>query len=629
MLAVRELEMFCAVAVWETASIAHRQSWRNATGIFVTIERVAYKRSRLVRLLDADNTGPTQVYLRTYSPRMRLMARSPGRMLAEKKKGQIEDMTPRSSLNRREFVRNTTACGLGILASGAWMLKLAAEIAPASRTSHSVAAEIPTFHLPERPIEEPLPWEKMADAFDQCVMDRKNGVLRARPDGRRYFTSALEAEEDGGLTTFAPLVLGKALRGQDVSPYLPSLGAYFSEKAGIYLDSPNATLCEYWYLMNINAMAAAITRMTMNNDPIAVDRVRRSADRLILLAHRISYNFNEQGYKFDRKIPFTNQDRFRQPDTVGGYAYNMLLAYEMFGSSRYLEEASIGLTHYQSFSRNPWYEIPSGAMACLAAARMSLHDPSIDLQKIIGFALDTQQGPMQLGSWNGRDVNGLMQGFHSEPQDEAYSMESMVALPYLLPMVRYRPELAPLIARYALNVSANVRWFFPEYLPANQQSRPDLTTAVPYERIDKVHAGVSPYASGDYKSHRSIYGGAYILWWDAIVRPTDDKYILQLDASRTDFLSRKTFPTYVYYNPWKGHRSVSLAAPPIFQNKRIEIYDLSQHRMMQKGAHENLKVELEPLSAKALVVLPAGAKEKMEGTVRTFDGIPVDYGPLS
>lgn len=511
------------------------------------------------------------------------------------------------------------------------MNKLAAEMVPYSHSqkSHGAAAEISTFHLPERPIEEPLRWEKMADAFNQCIMDTKNGVLRARPNGTRYFTSALEAEEDGGLTTFAPLVLGKALRGEDVSTFLPSLGEYFSEKAGIFLDSQNATLCEYWYLLNINAMAAAITRMTMKNDPLAVDRVRRSADRLILLARQISYNFNDQGYKFDQHIPFTNQDRFRQPDTVGGYAYNMLLAYEMFGSSRYLDEAKIGLTHYQAFSRNPWYEIPSGAMACLAAARMSLHDPSIDLQKIIGFALDAQEGPMQLGSWNGREVNGLMQGFHSEPPDEAYSMESMVALPYLLPMVRYRPELAPLIARYALNVSANLRWFFSEYLPNNQQSRPDLTTAVPYERIDKVHAGVSPYASGDYKSHRSIYGGAFILWWGKIVRPTDDKYILQLDASSSDFLPGKTFPTYVYYNPWRENRSVSIAAPSILQNKGFDIYDLSQHRMMQKGARENLKIELEPLSAKALVVLPSGAKEKMEGSVRTFDGIPVDYGPPS
>ena len=489
------------------------------------------------------------------------------------------------------------------------------------------AEEASTFRLPARPIEMPLQWGPMADAFEQCVMDPKNGVLRKRPNGDIYFTSALEANEDGGMTTFAPLVLGKVLRGNDVSALLPSLGAYFSEKAGIFLDGPNATLCEYWYLMNINAMAAAITRTSMRNNQTALERVRSSADRLIELAHQISYDFNDQGYKFDQHVPFTNQDRFRQPDTVGGYAYVMLIAYEMFQYPRYLEEAKTGIKHYQSFSHNPWYEIPSAAMACLAAARLSLNDPTIDAHRELAFALDSRGGAMQIGVWNGREVNGLMQGFHSEPPDEAYSMESMVVLPYLLPMVRYRPELANVVGRYALNVCANLRWFFPEYLPANQQSRPDLTPAVPYERIDRVHDGLSPYATGDYKSHRSIYGGAYSLWWGALVRPTNEDYILQLDASSSDFLAGVSYPTYLYYNPLGQKRVVSLALHPIAKGAKCDVYDLSHHRMLRKNVHGSFSVELAPDSAKVLVILPAGAKPKAEKGTLKVGGTPIDYQP--
>ena len=206
-------------------------------------------------------------------------------------------------------------------------------------------------------------------------------------------------------------------------------------------------------------------------------------------------------------------------------------------------------------------------------------------------------------------------------------MESMVVLPYLLPMVRYRPELANVVGRYALNVCANLRWFFPEYLPANQQSRPDLTPAVPYERIDRVHDGLSPYATGDYKSHRSIYGGAYSLWWGALVRPTNEDYILQLDASSSDFLAGVSYPTYLYYNPWGQKRVVSLALHPIAKGAKCDVYDLSHHRMLRKNVQGSFPVELAPDSAKVLVILPAGAKPKAENGTLKVGGTPIDYQP--
>lgn len=496
----------------------------------------------------------------------------------------------------------------------------------------TTAANKPEFFgdkLPAQPIEKPLIWNPMADAFEQCVMNPRNRVLRTRPDGTRYFTSALEADEDGGLTTFGPLVLGKILRGDRVGEFLPSLGAYFNEDAGIFLDGHNADLCEYWYLMNINAMAAAITRTSLPHDAAAWARVRRSANRLMEIAHQVEYNFNEQGYRFNKRVPFTNEDRFRQPDTVGGYAYAMLLAYEMFGDHSYLDEAKIGLIRYQSFTHNPWYEIPSGAMACLAAARLSLLDRAIDPGRAFHFALDSKEGPMHTGAWNGREVNGLMQGFHSEPADEAYNMESMVGLPYLLPMVRYRPEFAASVGRYALNVAANLRWFYPHYLPPNQQSRPDLMPAVPYERIDKVHDGLSPYALGDYKSHRSIYGGAYSLWWAALVQPTSQEYIVRLNVSKSDFLAGVSYPTYLYYNPGDEGRVVSLYLGRDGDRGTVgeafDVYDLSEHRYWRRNVHESPPLHLMANTAKIIVAIPAGKKSEIVQGVLKVASIPVDY----
>lgn len=50
--------------------------------------------------------------------------------------------------------------------------------------------------------------------------------------GTLVFCSATESSDDGGLTTFAPVVLGKALRGDDLAKLLPSLAAYFNEGGG-------------------------------------------------------------------------------------------------------------------------------------------------------------------------------------------------------------------------------------------------------------------------------------------------------------------------------------------------------------------------------------------------------------
>ena len=85
--------------------------------------------------------------------------------------------------------------------------------------------------------------------------------------------------------------------------------------------------------------------------------------------------------------------------------------------------------------------------------------------------------------------------------------------------------------------------------------------------------GRSPYASGDYGSHRSIYGGAYALWWGELLRPTTDPRILQMSVAQTDFFERKTFPTYLYYNPFPGARSVHVSPMP----DGSRLYDLGTH----------------------------------------------------
>ncbi len=477
--------------------------------------------------------------------------------------------------------------------------------------------------LPARPLEDPLPWRSIADSFDAFIGNAANKVLIQRPDGKPGFVSALEGKTDGGLTTFGPILLGKILRDDDVSGILPSLEGYFSEEYGIFLDGVGASLCEYWYLMNINALVAGILRSSLAKDTRWTGKLRRSLERLIDLAKEIKYDFNDQGYDFKKHKAFTLKDIYRQPDCIAGYAYLMLFGYEFFGEENFLGEAHTAFTHYQGFSKNPWYEVPSGAMGCLAAARLSTTDSSVDFHKALGFVLDPRIALMHTGTWGGKEVNGLMSGFSTEPPDQVYSMESMVVLPYVLPTLRYRPEYANDVARYALNTLANLRYFYSDYLPKENQSRPELPAAFPYERLDKTLHGQSPYAAGDYDSHRSVYGGAYAMWLGQMVLPTDEKQIPQIDLSKTDFLAAKSYSSFLLYNPLGEKRSVSVAIGA----KKADIYDLTIHGIIARGVAGSVPIILESGQARVLIVIPAGSKRTLKKGVVHFDDLAVDYNP--
>lgn len=521
-----------------------------------------------------------------------------------------------TQINRRNFMQQSAVLATGVLA-----LKHADGSVLSYVTSDSPNHVPIEDGLPPKPVEDPLPWRSIADSFDSYIMDPTHKVLLQRANGKPGFISALEGKTDGGLTTYGPIVLGKILRGDDVATLIPSLEDYFSDEYGIFQDGLGATLCEYWYLMNINAIAAGIIRTRLSNDAVWIARLRKSLERLIDLAKQVHYDFDDQGYDFKAHKPFTLKDIYRQPDAIAGYSYLMLFGYEFLGDQKFLDESRIAMNRYEGFSRNPWYEIPSGAMGSLAAARLSTLQDSVDLRKALSFVFDEKIGLMRTGTWGGKEVNGLMAGFSTEPPDQAYSMESMVVLPYVLPVLRYRPDYAADIGRYALNAMANLRYFYPDYLPKENQSRPELPSAFPYERLDKTLKGKSPYAAGDYDSHRSVYGGAYAMWLGEMILPTTEPKIPQINVSRTDFLVKKSYPTYLLYNPFDEARTISMK----IGGDKSDIYDLATHGVISRGISDAVSVALKRGQARVLVVVPSGAKREARKGVVYFGDVPVDY----
>ena len=153
------------------------------------------------------------------------------------------------------------------------------------------------------------------------------------------------------------------------------------------------------------------------------------------------------------------------------------------------------------------------------------------------------------------------------------------------------------VARYALNVAANLRWFYPENLPSENQSRPDLPAMIPYERLSRQERGHSPYATGDFAGHRSIYGGAYVMWWDKLIQPQGDPWLLRWDLAKTNFLDRDLPPAFLYYNPGPGEKRITIEN----EQGKGQIYDLTRKRALQShgarvelslGAHEARVIEM-------------------------------------
>jgi hypothetical protein len=485
--------------------------------------------------------------------------------------------------SRREFLAGLAALGLAGIAE---------------RTIGAVPGTTRWSGLPDRPSEQPLDFHALGDAFNAYVMDPAHGVNLRAKDGRQFFPSALESVEDGGLTTYGPMALGKELRGEGLEGLAVSLQGYFSEPYGLFLDGYGTTLCEYWYLMNVAALAYGLIRLRFGQDAAWLARVEKSALRLQAMAKQIKYDFNDQGYDFAKGATFTNHDIYRQPDAVGGYSYVMLLAWKLTGKDLCLAEAKIGIDRYLEFAANPWYEVPSGAMAVMAAARLEAMGYPTNAKKALGFVIDSKVGLMARGRWGGREVNGLLAGFRTEPPDQVYSMESMVALPYILPAVRFRPELAQEVARYALNAAANLRWFYPQYLPAENQSRPELPPMIPYERLSREEKGHSPYAMGDFAGHRSIYGGAYVMWLDKMIQPQGDPWLLRWDLAATNFLDRDLPPAFLYYNPWPEQKQVTIEAgagkrrvQDLTRRRPLEVHNGSA--VLTLGPHEARVIEFQ------------------------------------
>lgn len=438
-----------------------------------------------------------------------------------------------------------------------------------------------TMHFPDvdrMPDHPALPvpsLSKLNEQFRAALMDEKNRILRRDAHGNPIF-GAYIGSDSNELITWSIITLGEWFTGRDASWLTSTWPTFFSASAQVYLNSPRSTECELWYLFYANTLCGALQQALFREDPIVRQRFAASADSLCRMARALDYNFNHQSFHFGEMTPRTYKPQYRQPDSSGGYAYNMLFAALHADRPEYMEESLRGIRIYEGMPSNPWYEIPNSSAALMAAAWLDAHGHACDIQRIAGWLFDHDLGPLQIGKWGDEEIDGLMMGWFGDTRAQAmasaYSMETFMPLQFFLPAVRYCPQLADAVGKYVRCMLSNFQLFYARGSKPLYETKPELDASIPYERLQYERDGHIPAATGDFHGHRSIYGSGYLMWLEAMARQTSDPDIFALDLSLSDWLADERYPVYLLRNPFDEARQITFTPAPVWQKLQPGLY---------------------------------------------------------
>jgi hypothetical protein len=401
---------------------------------------------------------------------------------------------------------------------------------------------------------------------------------------------------------------------------------------------------DWWYDVYPNVLFYAIADK-YPTEP-GFDEITRSiADQFYRADSILQGDYNYSYFDYRQGKPFKTSI-CAQPDAAAGHAYVLYCAYKKFGDARYLKGALSALSALQSQPSNPTYEVlmPFGA---LMAARINAEQgKDYDVKKMLGWSFDgtptCREGwGVLVGNWNGFDISGIV-GSTVDHGGYGFLMNTYDAAIPLIPMVRYDQSYATAIGKWMLNAANAARLFYPQYMPREHQSIPQLAGVtkgvIAYEGMirqssyAKYEQLKGPVAQGDgplwvpgknpEESQFSVYGSAHAGIFGGIIRTTEVSGILQLNLLATDFYHDKAYPSWLYYNPYKVSKKVTLH---LKRGEKVDLYNTVTGQFIAKGISNSAPVRLDPGGAAVIVCIPAGGKMKVDGQKLLFNDVVVDY----
>jgi hypothetical protein len=458
------------------------------------------------------------------------------------------------------------------------------------------------------------------------------------PDQARGLTNSQE-----GVTCMGA-VLGATLVGVDKSrqdhDYVDMCEAWFNTKNGLNLvlnRQKQETGDSFWYEMFTHIVFYALADRYPEKPRLA-EIMRVTADRwrqacLDLSDSNGLPNFNHTSFNFRTRKAVDN-GHWQEPDGAAGMAWLQYAAWMKFRDTNYLAAAENSVKFLQNLKADPYYEVllPYGT---LAAARLNAElGRSYNVDRLLDwcFGISDCRGGwgILLGNWGGYDCDGL-QGSIDNRGGYAFAMNTFAQAGALVPLARYDPQYARAIGKWMLNLANAARLFYPGAMPPGHESgsawKEDPQHVVGYEGLRYEWQGKSPCATGDPvamkwgpKTDLGLYGSSYAGILGAIVRPTSDSRILQLDCLATDFFRDRAYPTFLYYNPHPKARCVTLPVG----NKAVTVYDIVGKTILSRKAKGVTKITVPADSAVIAVLVPVGGAVRREGRKLLVNDIVID-----
>jgi hypothetical protein len=187
-----------------------------------------------------------------------------------------------------------------------------------------------------------------------------------------------------------------------------------------------------------------------------------------------------------------------------------------------------------------------------------------------------------------------------------------------------------------LNLTNAARLFYPGALPPGHETsafwKGDPQHVIAYEGLRYEWLGKRPCATGDPvalkwgpKTDLGLYGSSYVGLLGAVVRPTNEPRILQLDCLATDFFRDQAYPTLLYFNPHPEPRTVLLP----LGDQPARVYDAVAKRFLAERARQTVNIPVPADGAALVVVTPADGAVRREGRKLLVNEVVVDYQAAS
>lgn len=525
-----------------------------------------------------------------------------------------------------------------------------------------------------------LDWRKKAEDFDRYAFNfdtkvngnpiiwlddsRRNidqttfGLYTAINDCRQG-PNHNNGEFHESLNSLAAL-LGAGLIGidktnQDGYNYVKMVQNYFNSDNGwnIIMNNTNPDVAllgggygrDWWYDVFPNVLYYAVSDVFPGVD--GSDEIMHTiAEQFCKADSVLNGNYDYSYFDYARMQGMVNHIPLQQ-DAAGGHAWVLYAAYQKFGDPRYLQHAKSALDALMSQKESRFYEILL-PMSAIVAARLNAEEGcNYDVQKILDWTFDGCQDPkgrygwgVIAERWGDYDVYGL-QGSIYDGGGYAFFMNSVKLAWPLVPMVKYEPQYADAIGKWMLNLANACRLFYPGEIDDQHQWLPemkDLThNNVAYEGLRKTDCynkeslkGVIPVALGDGpnwnpnnppESMFSLYSTSPVGILGAMVDTTNVEGIIRINCNVTDFYADRTFPTYLYYNPYDKEQAVTYTA-----NGNADLFDIVSKQYVARNVEKDATIQLPAKHSRIIVELPAGTKLTTDGTkVTTADGQTVSY----